>query len=178
LLKNETQSEMGLLHTWNSLDPAAAALRILPCCGSSRWANQLAARRPFHQPGELFRASDEVWRSLDIADWVEAFSSHPRIGECTAPAHTTPQSEHWSSQEQAAASAPDQETQERLRVCNAAYEKRFDRIYIVCATGRTMQEMLAILEKRLRNDDKQELLEAAEQQRQITQLRLRKWLQL
>jgi 2-oxo-4-hydroxy-4-carboxy-5-ureidoimidazoline decarboxylase len=167
-----------VLQQWNEYDVSTAESDILPCCGSRAWAQELAALRPFTEPADLLKTSDEVWALLDIADWNEAFAGHPRIGERKAPASTTTRSAQWSSQEQSGAAGAEGETQERLRRAKAAYEARFGRIYIVCATGKSAEEMLAILERRLENDDAAELREAAEQQRQITQLRLRKWLQL
>ncbi len=167
-----------MLRQWNSLDTFAAALQVLPCCGSKRWADRLAGRRPFHTADELLQASDEVWHALDITDWDEAFSTHPRIGETKAPGTATAQAAKWSSEEQSAALTSEQRTQTELQHGNAAYEQRFGRIYIVCATGKSMEEMLTILRRRLKNDAAQELIEAAEQQRQITQIRLKKWLAL
>ncbi len=167
-----------ILDQWNHADPVAAEAEILPCCGSRAWARQLAALRPFAAPADLLTTSDQVWSRLDLADWDEAFRSHPRIGERKAPASATAQSAQWSTQEQSAAASAAAATQARLKQANAAYEARFGRIYIVCATDKSAAELLAILERRLHNEETAELREAAEQQRQITQLRLRKWLQL
>ena len=125
----------------------------------------------------LLAQSDEIWSQLDPADWDEAFSSHPRIGERKAPKSASKKSAQWSSQEQSSVAHSSEDTQERLKRANEQYERRFGRIYIVCATGKRAEEMLAILYRRLDNDEASELREAAEQQRQITQLRLRKWLQ-
>jgi 2-oxo-4-hydroxy-4-carboxy-5-ureidoimidazoline decarboxylase len=167
-----------ILQQWNAFDVTTAESEILPCCGSRAWAQELAALRPFEEPEDLLNMSDKVWPALDIADWDEAFASHPRIGERKAPVSATSQSAQWSSQEQSAAALAHSNTYEELRLANTAYEARFGRIYIVCATGKSAEEMLAILKRRLENGDAAELREAAEQQRQITQLRLRKWLQL
>ena len=167
-----------MLAHWNALASAEAGQEILPCCGSQRWAHALARLRPFENAEVLFAHSDEIWRQLDPADWYEAFSSHPRIGEKKAPESATAKSAHWSGQEQNGVPQSGEEIQEQLRRANEEYEKRFGRIYIVCATGKSAEEMLAILYRRLENDETSELHEAAEQQRQITQLRLRKWLQL
>jgi 2-oxo-4-hydroxy-4-carboxy-5-ureidoimidazoline decarboxylase len=167
-----------VLQQWNGFDVTTAEGEILPCCGSRAWAQELAALRPFAEPEDMLATSDEIWSGLDIADWDEAFRSHPRIGEDKAPASATAQSAQWSSQEQSAAELSGMQIRDELKRANAAYEARFGRIYIVCATGKSAAEMLAILKRRLDNDDVAELREAAEQQRQITQLRLRKWLQL
>jgi 2-oxo-4-hydroxy-4-carboxy-5-ureidoimidazoline decarboxylase len=167
-----------VLERWNALDDAGAAVEILHCCGSRAWADRLAAKRPFAGASELLQTSDTIWAQLTSSDWDEAFASHPRIGERKAPASATAQSAQWSSQEQGSASSAGPGIQERLKQANAEYEARFGRIYIVCATGKQAEEMLAILVRRLDNEEAAELREAAEQQRQITQLRLRKWLQL
>jgi 2-oxo-4-hydroxy-4-carboxy-5-ureidoimidazoline decarboxylase len=166
-----------ILEAWNHQDTGAAANAVLPCCGSHSWANQLVAGRPYRNEHAVFDKSDAVWSSLSAKEWGAAFSSHPRIGDREAPASATAASASWSGQEQEAVTDADESLQEQLRSGNEAYEQRFGRTYIVCATGKSAEEMLAILQQRLGNDDEEELLEAVEQQRQITQLRLRKWLQ-
>jgi len=166
------------LARWNVLSASEAAEEILPCCGSQRWAQALVRLRPFQDGEAMQMKSDEIWLALDPADWDEAFASHPRIGEKKAPDFATAKSAQWSSQEQSGVGLSSEDIQEQLRHANAEYEQRFGRIYIVCATGKSAEEMLAILERRLNNDEIAELCEAAEQQRQITQLRLGKWLGL
>jgi 2-oxo-4-hydroxy-4-carboxy-5-ureidoimidazoline decarboxylase len=167
-----------ILMRWNELATAEAAGEILPCCGSQRWAHALARLRPLTDAEALLAQSDEIWWQLDPADWSEAFSSHPRIGEKKAPESATAKSADWSSQEQGGVAGSSDSIQEQLKRANDDYEQRFGRIYIVCASGKSVEEMLAILYRRLENDEASELREAAEQQRQITQLRLRKWLEL
>ena len=165
---------------WNELDAESAAREILPCCGSHAWAESLAARRPFDDTQDLFDVSDAVWEGLAEDDWREAFDSHPRIGQSHARAATA-ESLAWSSEEQRAAitqgGAPDDTAKLALAEANRQYEQRFGRIFIVCAAGRSAAQILAIIERRLNNTAAAEMLEAAEQQRQITQLRLRRWLE-
>jgi 2-oxo-4-hydroxy-4-carboxy-5-ureidoimidazoline decarboxylase len=163
-----------LLENWNALTQEDAAAAILPCNGSRAWAEQMAGLRPFAMPFDLTCTADIIWRSLTESDWQQAFDSHPRIGEHKAKAAAA-ESLKWSAGEQAAAN-PDDQVKAALAAANQAYEKKFGRIFIVCATGKTASEMLAILNQRMSNDPATELREAAEQQRQITQLRLRKWL--
>jgi 2-oxo-4-hydroxy-4-carboxy-5-ureidoimidazoline decarboxylase len=165
-----------ILENWNRLEQATATEVILPCNGSRAWAIGVVNLYPFNTAAELFAAADKVWAGLPEKDWKSAFDSHPRIGEKSAKA-ATKKSLDWSGGEQAAAKL-DEEMQAELKVANREYEEKFGRIFIVCATGKSAAEMLAILRGRLKNDAKTELLEAAEQQRQITQLRLRKWLQI
>jgi 2-oxo-4-hydroxy-4-carboxy-5-ureidoimidazoline decarboxylase len=165
-----------VLTRWNHLPSGEAELEILACCGSKAWARRMAASRPFADEASLLTASEDVWRSLGESDWVEAFRSHPRIGETRAeqPAHA--RSAAWSAQEQRNAASGGDVVKIALADANRQYEERFDRIFVVCANGKSAGEILEILWGRLKNDVETELREAVEQQRQITQLRIRKWL--
>lgn len=166
-----------VLARWNSLDPEAAAATVLPCCGSSAWAAQLAAARPIEDPATLLNISSAIWLALPQSDWIEAFNSHPRIGETKPQTHATAQSLQSSTHEQATAAAADDAIKLQLRAANLRYEQRFGRIFLVCASGKTATEILTFLERRMSNDDTTEMHEAAEQQRQITALRLQRWLE-
>jgi OHCU decarboxylase len=170
------EKRSGTLARWNALSAGEAANEILACCGSQAWARWMAARRPFATESALLAASDEVWRGASEADWFEAFRAHPRIGEKKAEQNAPKQSASWSAEEQSTAEAGEADVKAALAEGNREYEQKFGRIFIVCATGKSSGEILQILRQRLRNDDATELREAAEQQRQITQLRLRKWL--
>ena len=163
----------------NALDEGAAAGVFLRCCGSSRWAREMAAARPFTGVDALARTADAIWRGLDRADWLEAFAAHPKIGDGGAGQAGRVLSDpalgaDWSDAEQAGVADAAEPTRRRLADANRDYEARFGYIFIVCATGKTAGEMLALLEARLRHDAGEELGIAAEEQRQITQLRLRK----
>ena len=163
-----------ILADWNLMDAARAADTILPCNGSRAWAGGVVRLRPITTAEDIFRASDDVWRTLAERDWQEAFDSHPRLGESHARSASA-QSLSWSELEQSAAN-PDDAVREELALGNREYEARFGRIFLLCATGRSAQEMLTILRTRMQNDPATELREAAEQQRLITLLRLRRWL--
>ncbi len=165
-----------MLARFNSLPPEDAANEILLCCGSKSWARKMASRRPFPDEKELLTASDEVWRNLNEADWMEAFASHPRIGKSTGSAPAHPRSAAWSGEEQAKVGHAKEGTLNQLAEDNRAYEQRFGRIFIVCATGKSAESLLEILRRRLLNDAAAELRESVEAQRQITTLRLHKWL--
>ncbi|MDR3722196.1 MAG: 2-oxo-4-hydroxy-4-carboxy-5-ureidoimidazoline decarboxylase [Candidatus Acidoferrales bacterium] len=166
-----------VLARWNGLPADEAENEILACCGSRVWARGMAARRPFLDEAAVLAASDETWRNLGESDWMEAFRSHPRIGESRAAQILSARSAAWSAQEQSNAAAADDAIKIALAEANRKYVRQFGRIFIVCAAGKTGSEILQILRRRLQNDDGAELREAAEQQRQITQIRLRKWLQ-
>jgi 2-oxo-4-hydroxy-4-carboxy-5-ureidoimidazoline decarboxylase len=166
-----------VLARWNFLPIAAAFDEILPCCGSRTWADGMVARRPLSDEVTLLAASDEIWCGLTESDWLEAFRSHPRIGESNAPKAAAPQSATWSEQEQRNVADAGDSVKIALAEHNREYERRFNRIFIVCATGKSLDQILKILQGRLTNDEHAELQEAVEQQRQINQIRLRKWLQ-
>ena len=165
-----------VLARWNQLPGEDAAQEILPCCGSVSWARRLVSRRPIEDEQSLASSSDEIWNGLTTDDWMEAFSKHPRIGERKVAESAGALSAAWSAQEQSSVVTAEQEIQFALAEGNRAYEHRFGRVFIVCATGKSASEMLEILRRRLGNDDATELREAAEEQRKITNIRLRKWL--
>ena len=166
-----------VLAGWNSLDEDAAAEAVLPCCGSRAWAAKLAARRPIADEATMIAASSAVWRALPVQCWQEAFDSHPRIGEQKAQGHATDVSLRSSATEQAVALSADDAAKVALKEANRRYEERFGRIFIICASGKSASEILTALESRMMSGDAAELLEAAEQQRQITELRLKRWLE-
>lgn len=165
-----------VLVRWNRLPVDEAAQEILACCGSAAWAQAVAARRPLDNDASLIETSDKVWQSLGTSDWMEAFSKHPRIGERKDPQAASAQSATWSAQEQRGVADAGESVQSALQAANREYERKFGRVFIVCATGKSAPEILAILRRRLRNDDPTELREAAEEQRKITNIRLKKWL--
>jgi OHCU decarboxylase len=154
----------------NTLDADAAAGELLRCCGSTRWARAMAAARPFASVDQAADRSDAIWSALDPADWLEAFAAHPRIGERSTPPAGAPR---WSADEQSGVA---DSSRARLLRLNGEYERRFGYIFIICATGKTGDEMLAALERRMRNNPDDELREAADEQRTIARLRLAKLL--
>lgn len=165
----------GLEHL-NALPADEAQRALLTCCGSRRWARTLVEARPFGSADELLERADAAWWALDEADWREAFRSHPRIGERRAEAGQTEREQAWSAGEQAGMRTAAEATQQALAAGNRAYDERFGFIYIVCATGRTADELLALLHERLANEPAAELRVAAGEQRRITRLRLEKLL--
>jgi OHCU decarboxylase len=175
IAEGKTSSE--ILARWNEVPDDEASAQILCCCGCKAWAHEMAARRPFHDRTALQNATDEVWHSLTEADWLEAFRSHPRIGESGAMNSGPQLSADWAGQEQRQVANADDAVKIALAEGNREYEQKFGHIFIVCAMGKSAAEILQILQHRLQNDAATELREAAEQQRQITQVRLTKWLQ-
>jgi len=164
------------LARWNRLSAEEAENEIVACCGSRAWARRMANRRPIADEALLLRTSDDVWRSLSEQDWMEAFQSHPRIGASRPVQGVDRRSSAWSTDEQRSVHEESAALKVALEQGNQEYERRFGRIFLVCATGKTGSEILEILRHRLDNDRATEMREAAEQQRQITRLRLRRWL--
>lgn len=146
------------------------------CCGASRWLDAMLARRPFGEAERLLAAAEMAAELLGPDDWREAFSHHPRIGDREALRARFATTATWARGEQAgAATAPDA-VLDALERGNRAYEERFGYIFVVCATGRSAEEMLAMLERRLTNAPDEEWRVAAREQRAITRLRLLKLL--
>jgi OHCU decarboxylase len=164
-----------VLADWNRAVADDALRAMIACCGAKRWTSAMVEQRPFAGIVDLSEAADRTWGEMQEADWLEAFACHPRIGERKVT-HVSAQSAAWSRQEQSAAASATERVLSELAEGNALYEERFGFTYIVCATGKSADEMLAILQRRLTNDRAAELREAAEQQRQILQIRLGKWL--
>jgi OHCU decarboxylase len=159
-----------VLAAWNEADKYRAMDAMLACCAARRWAQAMVALRPYSSAESLSLTADEVWSTMEEPDWMEAFTAHPRIGE------REPTASAWSQQEQSSTAGAAQHVLAELAQRNAQYEQAFGFTYIVCATGKSAEEMLASLCRRLTNDRETELREAAEQQRQIMQIRLGKWL--
>lgn len=150
----------------NRLSPEAAERELRRCCGSERWAREMAARRPFASDAALFAAADDVWWDLEPDDWREAFAAHPRIGERDGGA--------WSAEEQAGMNEASRRLEDEIREGNRAYEAKFGHVFLICATGLSAAEMAEALDRRLDNDPEAELRIAAAEQAKITKLRLRK----
>ena len=165
----------------NALSSEEAQAELLKCCGSTNWARHMTQQRPFPTGGDAMRrlldSADRVWWDLGREDWLEAFSRHPRIGEKAAAKDASAETRRWSEEEQSGTRSAREQVLAALAKANRAYEKRFGYVFIVCATGKSSEEMLALLQQRLQNDPAAELRMAAEEQRRITHLRLQKLLQ-
>ncbi len=161
----ETGRRSAVVQHLNTLAEPEHDLRS--CCASSKWIEAIASGRPFSDWNELRAAADRFWAGLSREDWLEAFRAHPRIGEKREGAR-------WSSDEQSGTRDASRDTMNLLAEANREYEAKFGHVFLVCATGRTVDEMLAILRERMKNDSAAELRIAAEEQRKITALRLEK----
>ena len=155
--------------------PAERQAELLErCCGSGRWVQSMMHRMPFADWQALRTAADEIWLGLERKDWLEAFAHHPRIGDIDSLRARFAATRNWSEGEQSGVEGAGEEVLVGLAAGNRRYEQRFGYIFIVCATGKSAAEMLELLQERLDNAPADELSIAAEQQRQIMQLRLDK----
>ena len=160
----------------NQLSADLAEAEFLKCCGSTRWAKLMTEARPFANFEEVSSKADEIWVSLGEDDWFEAFRAHPKIGEGKAAAAQSQQAANWSAQEQSQAQQAAEETKAAIAEGNRIYADQFGFIFIICAPGKSAEQILSSLKARLTNDLETELLIAAKEQQKITQLRLKKLL--
>lgn len=163
------------LPAFNRLTAAQAQAGLIRCCGSGEWAKQVALSRPYINVASLFAQAEQIWNSLPRESWLEAFGHHPRIGEkqLREKFGSTAQ---WAEQEQKGANGASEETLAALAQGNKDYEARFGYVFLVCATGKSADEMLSLLQQRLNNEPTAEIRVAAAEQAKITRLRLEKWL--
>ena len=134
----------------------------------------MAAKKPFASDEQLLETAAEIWHRMEREDWLAAFAAHPRIGDLDTLHARFSDTRAWASGEQAGVAAAAEDVLQRLMALNHKYEEKFGYLFIVCATGKTAEEMLAILESRLANDESVELRLAAAEQLKITMIRLGK----
>ena len=161
----------------NRLDDAGARAAFERCCGARRWVERVCAARPFRDRAALFAQAERAFHGLERADWLEAFGHHPRIGDLDALRARFASTAAWAGEEQRRASDAREETLAALADGNRAYEQRFGYIFIVCATGKNAEEMLALLRERMPHLPEAEIQIAAGEQVKITRIRLDKLLE-
>ena len=164
-----TQSAVDGVTALNALAGVDAAAALRRCCGSTKWTAAMTVARPFEDLDAMLRIGERTWWSLGVDDHLEAFAAHPRIGDAQVPATGDAT---WSQGEQQGAASAGAPLLAELAEANRAYEAKLGFIYIVCASGRSADEMLADLRARIANPREAELRTAAEEQAKITRLRL------
>ncbi len=155
------------LDDFNGLSHAEAHQRLSECLDVPRWADAVLAGRPYPDAGALHAVATAA-ADLDDAELEAALSRHPRIGERAGSGHDAAH----SAREQAGVDPADRDVAARIAAGNVAYEERFDRVFLIRASGRTGAQILAELERRLENDDESERRETVQQLREIALLRL------
>jgi len=171
-----TSAILSGIQQFNEMRAAQAQKALLDCCGSKEWAEQMMAKRSFPSEADLFGAADAIWSALGQRDWLEAFRHHPAIGAAKAKAKQSAKAKKWSAGEQSVAQRSQAETLAEMTEANFEYHAKFGYVFLICATGKSTDEILANLRKRMPNDPKTELRVAAEEQSKITRLRLEKLL--
>lgn len=160
----------------NSLNAADAAAEFSKCCGARNWVAKMVAARPFSSESDLLFKADSLWAISTVYDGLEAFAHHPEIGGTAELAKKFPSTSDWASGEQAGVNSANSDILQALADGNVAYKKKFGYIFIVCATGKSAEEMLELLQARLPNSEDEEIKIAMAEQMKITLIRLKKLL--
>jgi allantoicase len=164
------------IERFNRLSSAQARKALFDCCGSKQWVERMLVQRPFQCANDLVEAADRTWTALSGKDWLEAFRHHPPIGATCANGKQSSTAREWSAREQSTAQNAAPESLAALVAAGRTYQKTFGHVFLICASGKTSEEILMNLEARLSNNRESELRIAAEEQRKITRLRLERLL--
>jgi 2-oxo-4-hydroxy-4-carboxy-5-ureidoimidazoline decarboxylase len=164
------------IHELNTHPEQQLRQELFKCCGSTAWVNKMLPVFPVEDLIDLVEDAEEKWYECSEDDWKEAFTHHPKIGDIDSLKQKFASTAQWASGEQAGVNTAPEEVLKQLAEVNKQYEQKFGYIFIVCATGRSAAEMLTMLQSRLSNDPKEEIRIAADQQMQITRIRLEKLL--
>lgn len=146
------------------------------CCCAPKWIENMISARPFVQGNDLLVASDNCFLQLTEADYIEAFKGHPQIGNLQTLHDKYANTSDSARHEQSGMSDADQLVIEEMHSLNIKYLQKFGFIFIVCASGKSAQQMLDLIKSRINNDRQKELSIAANEQAKITHLRLEKLL--
>lgn len=165
------------LHEFNILPKEHLAEELFRCCGSHSWVQRMLPFVPAEDMVELLEDAEEQWWKCSEDDWKEAFKHHPKIGDVDSLKKRFTATAQWASGEQSGVSLASDETIKALAEGNRLYEEKFGYIFIVCATGKSAEEMLTMLDQRLKNDPGEEIKIAADEQNKITKLRIEKLLE-
>lgn len=162
------------LEQLNGLAVSELRQSFTQCCGATAWVNAMVQYAPFTSVEMLLQLADNLWQQTAPADWLEAFTHHPKIGDVASLQKKFASTAHWAAGEQSAVAEATTQVIEALAKGNTLYEEKFGFIFIVCATGKSAGEMLQLLQERLPNDLTTELKIAMQEQQKITRLRLQK----
>ena len=161
------------LESLNALTIFDANEQFELCCGAANWVIKMNQNRPFQNKDDLYKKSESIWFSLSSDDWLEAFTHHPKIGNIESLRKNFHNTKSISENEQSGVNDAAESTLKDLAESNQLYQDKFGFIFIVCATGKSADEMLTLIKIRLNNNVNAEMLNAAKEQNKITQLRLK-----
>ncbi|WP_448547893.1 2-oxo-4-hydroxy-4-carboxy-5-ureidoimidazoline decarboxylase [Thalassotalea fusca] len=164
------------LQTLNQLPASEAHHHFMQCCTAQRWVDEMVAARPFDSIDKLRKVADEVWQNCSEDDFLQAFDGHPKIGDVNSLRAKYANTKALASGEQSAVNVASEAVLQALAQGNTDYQEKFGFIFIVCATGKSAEQMLQLLQARLPNDRATELKNAAEEQRKIFHIRIDKLL--
>ena len=156
------------MNDFNNLPLEAAERHLSACFASTRWARQVAEGRPYADLPALFEAADRAWSELEPSDWAEALAGHPRVGESGGS------SPNASEREQKGVREASVDVQSELAEANRDYEARFGHVFLIAAAGKSADEILATLRRRMDNDPVTEARVAAGEHRKIARMRLQR----
>ena len=162
----------------NHLNEEQARQLFEQCCAAQAWVNSMVTLRPFADQQTLYNSANNVWRTMNEEDLLQAFQAHPQIGDAIGARIRFANSKTFETEEQDSIASTSEDTLQALAYGNKQYLNKFGFIFFICATQKTAEEMLECLQMRLHLSRKQELINAAEEQRKIIALRLQKMLQV
>lgn len=166
------------IEQFNQLDSAEAEALLLQSCAAKSWVRQMVRRRPYASAAALLDTADRVWSRMEENDWLEAFDGHPRIGDPDSLKAKYRDTHAMAGGEQSGVKLASEQVIEQLADANREYFERFGFIFIICASGKTAEEMRDSILQRQNNTRQQELVIAAAEQAKITAIRLRKLLSI
>lgn len=157
-----------------NINPVNISAELAACCGSEKWLKEMLRLYPFKTEEKLFEEAERIWFSLNESDWLEAFRHHPKIGDINSLKEKYSSSIQHAEKEQSGVKNASEKMLQELSRFNTEYEKKFGYIFIVCATGKSADEMLAVIKSRIGNKPENEILTAMNEQNKITKIRLNK----
>ncbi len=163
------------LEEFNNANKEVAMKELMKCCGSSKWVSLMIENFPFSSQKDLLNKASQLWKEeCKKKDWLEAFKHHPKIGDLKSLKKKFAATKEWAGAEQAGVKEANEKIIKALAKGNKDYEEQFHFLFIVCATGKSAEEMLRLLQDRLKNSYNDELMIAMTEQNKITQIRLQK----
>lgn len=163
-----------LITEFNQLDWGEAVAALTSCCAASRWVDAMVKVRPYTDSDAVLANADVVWQTMQTQDYFEAFAAHPKIGDLSSLQEKYQNTKALAAGEQTLVDQADESVLLALAEANDQYLNQYGFIFIVCASGKTAQQMLDLLLARLNNTRQQELINAAEEQRKIIMIRIQK----